>query len=629
MWEGSRLPPEQAFYQFVYGLIAGGHPALFLDNTPPHCSDWGAFLTRWSRFLWDRNLRAAEAGDRLSVVPEGRLFWRPLMQELVDSPSRRFLVVHLVSPPPDDAIERTAFPPPAGDVTLSYRLAAGESLVRAALVSPQREPFDARLEPETSGATVRFRVPDVPLWAMVVLELKGAFTSPTPAPEFTEPPDPGDVEKARRSALTARIGDPNKEAETVGTNSNSRIWETDGGMSGIGAKPGADPEAANGRCQVNDYTNVRRGHSQKFMGYSYLGPLRPGRYRVRYRMKWTESAGGAGWKVFLYVNDNSIDQDVVRATLVSPSKTDANAVERPQGGLLGPPGAFRNYDFEFVKAEPGYISACAMVDTAVEGDQRILLDHVRTDLLALIPDRELVKLPSPEKKGVPAANAMDLADQLLEEEADADALKTATARVPNGQKPGKFLLVKGLLADLYRVAEVANADTAYALPTNAAGIFPYDCVTLANVDLTFSTLAQRKLLKDFVEAGGRLVVLGGIATLGNGGMPGTFLEDLLPVQMAAAGEVRRCEPPLVLGDAPGRPFADQPALFWRHGVSPKPAAQPLAYAGAEPIAFSAPFGKGRVFLFAGTVLGPGPRLERPFWQTDSWAALLRRLLAAP
>jgi len=99
--------------------------------------------------------------------------------------------------------------------------------------------------------------------------------------------------------------------------------------------------------------------------------------------------------------------------------------------------------------------------------------------------------------------------------------------------------------------------------------------------------------------------------------------------MAAAREVRRCEPQAVLGDAQGKPFADQPALFWRHNVTPKPGAQPVAYAGGEPIAFRAGFGKGQVHVFLGTTLGPGARAGTPFWQTASWRDLLGRLLDAP
>lgn len=622
MWESERLPPEQAFYKVVYGLIAGGHPALFTGERVPYCRDWGAFLTRWSRFLWDRSLRAASA-EGLAVTPAESLFWRPLVQELVASAGCRFLVVHLVNPPPEDAIAETRLPPAAGDVSVTYRLAAGESLARAMLVSPQHDPFARTLPAETDGGTVRFTIADAPLWSMVVLELQGAFTPPAAVPAFTEAPDATAVEKARQSALASRIVDPNKDAEAVDDDPSVRIWETDRGMSGLGALPGSDPDAGNGRCQVNDAANVRLGHGKKFMGYTNLGPLRPGRYRLTYRMKWTAGADGAGWDVFFYINDIAIDTDVVRAPFLSPRDPGSGQDDPASGQRLSPPGAYRDYSFEFAKAAPGYINACAIVDAPVASDQKIYMDCIRTEMLDPIPDRELAALATST-----APAAADTIDAVLSEARAAGEEAGAPARTPNGTAPARFLLVRGLLADLYRVGEVVKPDTVYELPGEAGTLFEYDCVILANVDVTFSSLAQRRLLKEFVEAGGCLVVLGGIATLGNGGMTHTFLDDLLPVVITGRREVRKYDKPALLGETKDTPFADSPALFWRHSLAPKADAQPVAYADGEPIAFGATRGQGRALVFLGTTLGPGESLETPFWETESWRRLLARMLTA-
>ena len=183
------------------------------------------------------------------------------------------------------------------------------------------------------------------------------------------------------------------------------------------------------------------------------------------------------------------------------------------------------------------------------------------------------------------------------------------------------------MADLYGIPPKSAASVAYQLPDDLTKLCEFDSVVLANVDLTYSTLGQRAAIKEFVDAGGRLVVLGGIATLGNGAMAGTFLEDMLPVQLVAVREVRECSPPAVLADAAGKPLAGQPAVFWRHMVQPKPGVTTVAKAGETPIAVAGTFGKGKVIVFTGTVLGPGRSDATPFWETPAWQSLLGRLLA--
>jgi len=600
MWETERLPPAEAFYKAVYGLIAGGHPAIFTAERVPHCSDWGRFLTRWSRFLWDRHLRTLDVTDTVTVEPDDRLSWRPLVQELIDSPTRRFVVLHLVNPPPEDAIDKPVFPPAAGPVTVSGRLAAGETLRRAVIVSPQATPFARPLEIDMAAGRFRTAIADPQLWSMVILELEGSYTPPATVPPFTEPAAVAEVARARAAAVTTRIGDPNKEEETVAENPNVKVWETDKGMSGIGGIAGTDPDAANGRCQVNTHENVKLGGGKPFIGHTWLGPLTPGKYRVTYRVKWT--SGGDDWGVLFYITDTAIDRDVVRVQYASPSRL--TGASNPAIKRLQPADSFHDYSFEFVKTEPGYINANAICNTKQAGDQKIMLDHVRTELLERISDRDLAKTAS---GGAVASSAVP--------------------RRPEGRRPGKTLLIKGLMADRYGIPPKSVASVAYQLPDDLTKLCEFDSVVLANVDLTYSTLSQRAAVKEFVNAGGRLVVLGGIATLGNGAMAGTFLEDMLPVQLVTVREVRQCSPPAILADAAGKPLTGQPAVFWRHMVQPKAGATPLAKAGDTPIAVADAFGKGRVVVFTGTVLGPGGSDATPFWATPSWQTLLGRLLA--
>ncbi len=103
MWSDSRLTPDQAYYKLVYGLIAGGHPAAseIYANTPG-CPNWGAFMTRWSSMLWHLALRPAEAEQARFTVDAADVQWREWLQERVESPTRKYIIQHLVNPPRSD-----------------------------------------------------------------------------------------------------------------------------------------------------------------------------------------------------------------------------------------------------------------------------------------------------------------------------------------------------------------------------------------------------------------------------------------------------------------------------------------------------------------------------------------------
>jgi uncharacterized membrane protein len=207
--------------------------------------------------------------------------------------------------------------------------------------------------------------------------------------------------------------------------------------------------------------------------------------------------------------------------------------------------------------------------------------------------------------------------------------KPVGLRVPNGWKPAKVLLVKGLFTDLYGIEKALPCTAAYALPAKHEELYAYDAVVLSNLDFRTSNYLTRRLLKDFVDDGGRLVLLGGNRTFGEGGMAGTYLDDLAPFVMKGRGEVVKAATPLKLGAKSGVPYANAPLLLWRHALTLKPGATMLAYADKEPIAARIKAGNGLVTAFTGTVLGelPADSKAQLFWQTPAWTALLKQLIA--
>jgi hypothetical protein len=635
MWETENHPTPQAYYKFVYGLIAGGHPADYRGHVPLSPS-WGAFMTRWSSLLWNPNLKRTSPEN--VDISDLRVQWKELMQEAVVGKDRKLVVLHLVNPPVTDAIAKTAFPPPRGAFTVTYHAPAGTKVVAARFVNPAAVPFDTELKPGTDPAVFQALVPGLEHWAMVVLELSGAFEVPATPAAFSEAPDPAQVERALKGRIGVRTIDPNKEdvLEAAPPATNGIIFETNRGSSGIAAQTTEDKDADDGLAQVMSYEKMKMGHGARFMGRTWLTMLQPGKYRVRYRIKWTGDKPDQLWKAHLYVtvpNQEGGKEQNFATEIASPNCWDGDAakdflpVPIPDAyRKMEPAGAYAYYEVEADVRYPTYISASAIVDTSRDGEHRFYMDHIKIDTLEAYTDSKLEQWMASAKSNT--GEKVDEVDALLNPPDDIPPQPAAAVarRQPNGKTPLKVLEVRGVQARFYRVGEIVPSDTVYDLPADAARLFDYDAVVLANYDFAFTSWQQRRNLRDFVRDGGRLVILGGIATLGQGAMKNTYLEEMLPVTLKGDSEVVPCATPVLLGGKSGKPYDDRPALFWLHNVTFLPKAEVMAYAGAEPVAAFQAYGKGRVGVFAGTVLGEPAAGERAFWETESWTKLLNRMV---
>jgi len=598
MWSDQRLSPAQAYYKLVYGLIAGGHPADsdIYANTPG-CPIWGAFMTRWSSALWHGNLRIADGEKSHFTVDKPAVQWTDIVQERVDSPTHKTVVLHLVNPPTTDEIAKTAFPNPLGTVNVSYTPPAGERVVGVRLVRPDLLPFDVEMKPQVTNNSYHVTVPGIRNWTMLLWELDGHFPVPATPPTFTEQPDPAKLQWSPDAPLITRL-DPNKAETSGGDNPDDVIVPLTVGGVNIGKVTTEDPQSPQGTVE---WRNKEKPSGR--MGRYYTGPYAPGKYRLIMRLKWTDANAvptPQSLSVKVYT-DVKIDKGTMLTTkpvvFVTPGYPDA-----PEGAItFGERGSYRDYELGVVEMKKtDYISFEGIATTQTVGDNSIYAEKIIARSLGRYTDAQLTAWNTGEKP-----NGL---------------------RAPNGATPAKGLLVKGLFSNLYGVEQSIPCDTTYDLPEKYEELYAYDVVILANVDMRFSTFATRKLLKDFVEDGGRLVLLGGNRSLGEGGMKNTFIEAISPFTFPGTGEIQRCDPPLLLGNTAGTPAPDRPALFWRHVLPLAPGASVLAYAGPNPIAAAKPAGKGRVIVFAGTPLGEETKPLKPFWSCASWPTLLTRMV---
>lgn len=223
--------------------------------------------------------------------------------------------------------------------------------------------------------------------------------------------------------------------------------------------------------------------------------------------------------------------------------------------------------------------------------------------------------------------------------------------------PLRVLQVRGLWTAYYRLEEgLARAggavvDTSYvwdgigagwpgdgldqgnggltAFPA-AAGLMQHQVVIVSNVNAK-AFGANERVLMEFVRQGGGVLILGGRFALGEQVQNSPFSE-WLPVTLPATGGPGLHEVPagLPITLAPGGadlplaqlPWDAKPLVYWYHELTPKAGAQVRLLAGDHPLLVTGTFGKGRVAVFAGTVLGDPPADAPAFWTWAGWPGVL-------
>lgn len=594
-----RLPPPQALYKLIYSLVAGGHPFHGEHAGVTGCANWGAFLTRWSAMLWDLRLRPLEAAaEQFSVHGGSRIQWDQLGQERIESPERKFVVLHLVNPPPSDRIEETELPAATGKIDVEFRPRNGEKVRRVSLVRPDVSEFEAALEWQEAGGSLRVTVPSVRNWGMLIWELEGRFRPSPAVARFSEPPDADQVAREMAKELTRASADPNqREAANVGE--NTEIWETNSSFTGHGIKTiVGDPDADDGLAQSRD---VPKGNANPspFLGRPYMGPLQAGRYRVGVRLKRTCEEPNGPQQVRFRVHEHRTDKELAVTYIHTPGYPNPTAGRRL---VFASSGEYAVYSSEIELQQPGMIQV-SVWPAGEQAASNLRLDHIEIESLETFSDAKVAGLN--RGSGQPQ--------------------KPAGLRRPAGAAPQTGLVVRGLFWQKYGAAP-KTWDARYEVPSTYDDIYRYDAIVLANVDVRQTSYECRKAIQDWVHDGGRLIVLGGPSALGQGGMASTYLAELLPFQVRGSREVVKCEPPLVLGKEPGDAFSESPLLYWRHDLKLRgKEVQVLAYAGDVPLLAKRDVGQGQVFVFSGTVLGDAVSGTLAFWESTAWHDLWRQI----
>lgn len=142
-----------------------------------------------------------------------------------------------------------------------------------------------------------------------------------------------------------------------------------------------------------------------------------------------------------------------------------------------------------------------------------------------------------------------------------------------------------------------------------------------------------KMLKDYLEGGGSILVLAGYASLGKSKIEGTILSNIIPV---------KTEGPWDMVDGSSLSITSPPESKMLSGINLSPKlllpfyqktiAKPQATVelkiGEGPLLVSWQYGKGRAAVLTGTVLGKEiPSGRVPFWEWEFYPELMKEIIS--
>jgi hypothetical protein len=381
-----------------------------------------------------------------------------------------------------------------------------------------------------------------------------------------------------------------------------RTWFYRAATHGIGGDQVDDPQTKTGQAWKMTVKKCRPGGK-------ISGPLimdqEPGLYRAVFRMK---AADRASPKRLAFLR---ITGDGLASTWLTAGRT-------INGTDFAEPNQYQDFAVEFIRSPFGGVQF--LVDWSGLAD--LWLDGVTICQERPLADLDLVKFYG---------------------------LDAGSAAAPTIGR--KAYVCQGLNAGLWRLDEaLARSNTPIAasawLDTGPGGLlkmsppFPRgpdelcDTTLLVLTDIHAESLGfmGRRLVRDFVGAGGALLVTGGFHSFGRGGLDNSLLADVLPVRTLRTFDLARCRPPARLAPAEASLFpatidwSRSPRCLWLHRVQVKPAAKVLIKAAEDPFLVAGRYGKGRAAVCLGTVLGTAPPDALPFWQWQDWPLVMSEVL---
>ncbi|MCY3023076.1 MAG: glutamine amidotransferase [Planctomycetota bacterium] len=211
----------------------------------------------------------------------------------------------------------------------------------------------------------------------------------------------------------------------------------------------------------------------------------------------------------------------------------------------------------------------------------------------------------------------------------------------------KVLYLRGLWTSFFRVDEAVKAAfpkatvadgwldsspvglTLSYFPADYPALTGYDLYVLGNVPAAPLDLVGQEMLKDYLEAGGNLLLLGGDQAFGQAGFTNQGLISLLPLELGGQYNWRKL-PDGSLKTAADHPvtkgvsFGAKDMVYYSHLCTPKQGATVAVKAGERPILVLTATPKGgRIACVLATPFGEAGEGQTAFWEAPAWRQLMQ------
>lgn len=575
---------NQKLYKFVLGTSNGAHPAYGEHTEITGCSNWGKFLTRWSTALWHQKLRPISSPESMiSVNAPSDVWWVHKAKELVVSSTSKFWFIHLVNPPiePTGVSGEVTIPSAQSNITITVNR-GGNVLVGAWLVKPEQNQSSysrtalvasAGVNPDESVVTV----PTLDVWSFVIFEWSGTG--------FVIPSDPASVTPSIDIATSRANHTAELASSATDAQNGTFVWRALDYSNSSHYGVASDATAKDGACAVID-SDINTGTSLS----PWNGPN--GQVRCTFRLQCNTNVG------FLLKLSAYAD-----AEPGFPSASVSHSYSRSDFTALG---VWQDFSFVYdhrintVGNTSRFVCYIAGISS---GD--IKIDTITLEYLSPITDTDI------------------------------SGYFTPTPTVAAGFGGGtKVALLRGLHWPYHRVEEAITSlgglvtlYESHPSPIIAAlDLTKFNTVVMADYPCP-SDYLSRYAIMSWVKSGGRLIVLGGIETLGVGKWKNTYLSDITPIELpGTSGAFDIIETTLTLGPTSGVPYAGNPKVYYVHNATPVVGSTVLMYGGTTPIMVKKAVDAGEVIVFLGTPLGTAGGGETAYWDWASWIGHLASLI---
>lgn len=164
-------------------------------------------------------------------------------------------------------------------------------------------------------------------------------------------------------------------------------------------------------------------------------------------------------------------------------------------------------------------------------------------------------------------------------------------------------------------------------PADYPELLSYDLIILGNAPVKPMDLIGQEMLKDYLAAGGNLLVLGGDQAYGNGHFTNPELIAQLPVELGSKFNWRQlANGTLKATDSPvthGVTFVAKDMVYYHHLCTVKPGAVTAVTAGDQPLlVLGATTGGGRVACVLAAPFGEAPAGETAYWDAPAWKQVM-------